>query len=136
MAHFTVTDNREPNRRDAVGLAGMIRGKIERLEKALKLPPYSRLSYEQQTRLLRQLRRNLRYVRACKATRQRDKWKARRNAELAEAGRLLKENTESCPTEVYGWQHPKTCAAACKNYSMAGCWSLYIEQRAQTKEGW
>ena len=69
------------------------------------------------------------------ATRQRDKWKARRNAELATAGRLLAHITGSCPAVVCGWEHPQTCDAACEHHPMAGCWSLYIEQRAQTKEG-
>jgi sirohydrochlorin ferrochelatase len=70
---------------------------------------------------------------ARKATRQRDNWKARRNAELAMAGMLLADVTASCPAGVYGWQHPETCDAACEHNPMARCWSLFIDQRAQDK---
>ena len=69
------------------------------------------------------------------ATRQRDNWKARRNAELATAGRLLEHITSSCPAEAYGWEHPRTCDAACEHHPMARCWSLYIEQRAKGGAG-
>ena len=70
---------------------------------------------------------------ARKATRQRDNWKARRNAELATAGRLLEHITGSCPAEMYRWEHPLTCDAACEHKPTTRCWSLYIEQRAQNK---
>jgi hypothetical protein len=67
-----------------------------------------------------------------KANRQRDKWKARRNAELAVAGRLLEERTGSCPLDVYGWDHPDTCAVVCGIVGQeARCFSLYIEEQAR-----
>ena len=70
-----------------------------------------------------------------KQKRQRDNWKARCLAERAVAGRLLAEQTGSCPLDVYGWDHPKTCAVVCDGEQReAQCFGLYIEQQAR-KEG-
>jgi hypothetical protein len=69
-----------------------------------------------------------------KQKRQRDNWKARCLAERAVAGRLLEYITGSCPLEVYGWDHPKTCKVACRarrQESEATCWGLYIEEQAR-----
>ena len=59
---------------------------------------------------------------------------ARCLAERAVAGRLLAEHTQSCPLDVYGWDHPATCAVACDSGGEATCWGLYIEEQAR-KEG-
>jgi hypothetical protein len=64
MAHFTVTDNREPNPRDAVGLAGMIRADIAATQHSIANRPVCQQFREHQTYRLRQLKRNLRWVRA------------------------------------------------------------------------
>ena len=69
-----------------------------------------------------------------KQKRQRDNWKARCLAERAVAGRLLEHITGSCPLDVYGWDHPATCALVCDSGAEATCWALYIEERAR-KEG-
>ena len=67
--HYRVTDNRPPNRRDAVGLAGTLRDLIRHTLDAQETESgskdyYQQIRFDQQTRRLRQLKRNLRWVRA------------------------------------------------------------------------
>ena len=64
--HFTVTDHREPNPRDAVGLVGTLRHLIDVQQGWLTDVTLEPSVQDHKRRQVNQLRRNLRYVQACK----------------------------------------------------------------------
>jgi len=49
---------------------------------------------------------------------------------LSAAGRILADLTGSCPADVYGWDHPDGCEAACRSECAVGCWCVYAAKMA------
>ena len=53
-----------------------------------------------------------------------------------EAMRFIGDTTQSCPGDMFDWDHPKTCPKACRpefDEIARECWGLYIKEKASNK---